>query len=61
MTKLIYQLMNCQNNQEVNDLINGNIDFLNDNPKMFSFVKNARKRINRIRREKMKTWNYMLN
>ena len=56
MTKLILQFLNAKSNQEITRLVNDHLEILNENPKLFTFVKNARKRVNRIRKEKMKSW-----
>ena len=54
--------LEAKTNQDVNNIIDENIEFLNENPKLFIFAKNARKRINRIRQEKRKSWKvYELN
>ena len=58
---IIYSFAGCNTNKEVNDLVNKHLSFLNDNPAYFSYVKNARTRINRIRREKAKSWGAQLN
>jgi hypothetical protein len=56
MTNLINKFLGAETNQEVNNLVNENIDLLNANPRLFSFVKHARKRINRIRKEQKKSY-----
>jgi hypothetical protein len=56
MKALIIKFTEAKTNQEVNNLVNENLEILNENPKLFIFAKNARKRINRIRREKAKSW-----
>ena len=48
--------MMARTNQEINDIVNANIDYLNENPRLFSFAKNARRRIARVQREKKKSW-----
>jgi hypothetical protein len=59
---LIMSLMDAGTNQEVNDIVNENLQVLNDNPRLFTFVKNARRRINMIRRAQKKYWpKYELN
>jgi hypothetical protein len=61
MTNLINKFLEAKNNQEINDLVNENIQILNKNPRLFSFARNARKRINRIRKEQKRNWNYQMN
>ena len=56
MENLINKFLEAKTNQEVNEIVNENIDLLNENPRLFSFARNARKRINRIRREQKKNW-----
>jgi len=56
MTNLINKLLEAKSNQEVNNIVSENIDLLNANPRLFSFVRNARKRICRIRKEKKQNW-----
>ena len=58
---IIYSFAGCTTNKDVNDLVNKNLDFLNDNPAYFKYPRNARRRINRIRREKAKSWGAQLN
>jgi hypothetical protein len=53
--------ISCQLNADVNELVNKNILFLNDNPKLWIFPRDARRRINRLRRETIKSWNLYLN
>ena len=54
--------MEARTNQEVNSIVNDNIEELNNDPKMFKFARNARKRIARLKREKMIHWKaYELN
>ena len=60
-TKLIYSLMFAQTNSEVNEIVNTNIDYLNENPDLWKFVRNCRKRIHTIRREKRNSWKLQLN
>jgi len=62
MKNLINKFLNARTNQEVNDIVNDNIEELNNNPKMFQFARNARRRITRLRREANKSWKiYELN
>ena len=55
-TKLLYSLMYADTNSDVNAIVNENIEYLNDNPGLFTYVKNARKRISRIRKEMKNSW-----
>ena len=62
MTKIILQFLEAQSNQEINEIVNENIEFLNANPRLFSFARNARKRINRVQKEMRKSWKtYQMN
>jgi len=56
MTKLIIKFLEAKSNQEVNDIVNENIDLLNANPRLYTFARNARRRINKIRKEKKTNW-----
>jgi len=51
----------CRIIQEVNDIVINNIDFINIYPFLLKFAREARVRINRIRREKEKSWKNQLN
>ena len=54
--------MEARTNQEVNSIVNDNIEELNNDPRMFKFARNARKRIARLRREVKTSWKiYELN
>lgn len=53
--------MEAETNQELNTIRDENIDLLNENPDMFHFLHQGRKRINRIRREKNKSWKLQMN
>ena len=60
--KLINKFLEARTNQEVNSIVNDNIEELNNDPKMFKFARNARKRIARLRREVKTSWKtYELN
>jgi len=62
MKNLINKFLDARTNQEVNNIVNDNIEELNKDPKMFKFARNARKRIARLRKEKMIHWHiYKLN
>jgi hypothetical protein len=62
MLTLINQFLEAKSNREINDLVNQNLDVLNANPRLYSFVRNARKRINRIKREQKDSWKiYQMN
>jgi hypothetical protein len=56
MTNLINKFLEAKSNQQVNEIVNENIDLLNENPRLFSFARNARRRINRIKREMKKSF-----
>jgi hypothetical protein len=47
-----YVLMNATTSGEINSIVWDNLDFLNDNIKLFRNVNDARKRINRLRKFK---------
>lgn len=55
-TKFIYSLMFAISDKEVNDIIADNFDLLSGDVKLWKFVRNAKKRICRIKREKQKSW-----
>jgi hypothetical protein len=61
MTNLINKFLEAKSNQQVNEIVNQNIDLLNENPRLFSFARNARRRIARIRREQKRTWYLQMN
>ena len=62
MKNLINKFLEARTNQEVNSIVNDNIEELNNDPKMFKFARNARKRIARLRREVKTSWKiYELN
>ena len=62
MKNLINKFLEAITNQEVNNIVNDNIEELNNDPKMFKFARNARKRIARLRREANNSWKiYELN
>lgn len=61
MTNLINKFLEAKSNSEINEIVNENLETLNKYPRLFSFAKNARKRINRIRREKKKSWKLQMN
>jgi len=62
MKNLINKFLEARTNQEVNSIVNDNIEELNNDPKMFKFARNARKRIARLRRETNNSWKtYELN
>jgi hypothetical protein len=59
---IIFALMTANSNADVNRIVDENLDILNMYPALFKHVRNARRRINRIRREKTKSWKiYELN
>jgi len=53
MTTIINALLSADTTAEVNEIINQNLDMLNENPRLWSFVKGARKRIHNMRRQKL--------
>jgi hypothetical protein len=56
MTAIINQFLEANTNEEVNQIVWSHIDIMNENPALYSFARNARRRINRIRKEKMKSF-----
>lgn len=61
MTTIIYRLMEANTNAEINDIVWNNIDTFNERPSLFVFVRGARRRINRLRREMRKSYRNQLN
>ena len=56
IAKMICALMDATTNYEVNQIRDENINFLVENPKFYRQIRNARQRINRIERQKRKSW-----
>jgi hypothetical protein len=54
MTTLIVEFMEAKTTSEVDQIVWDNIDYLNENPRLYSFARNARRRINNLRRMKLK-------
>jgi len=50
--QLINDLLNANSISEINDLVFKYTDLLDENRRLYSFVSNARKRINNLRRMK---------
>jgi hypothetical protein len=62
MNNLVYLIMTAKDNSELNEIVNANLEFLNENPRLFTLVKDTRKRIARVRKEKNVSWKiYELN
>ena len=62
MTKIIIAFLEAQSTQEVNNIVSENLEFFNENPRLFTFAKNARKRIYRVQKEMRKSWEiYQMN
>lgn len=55
-TKLIYSLMFADNENEVHKAISENLETLFEYPELWIFIRNANRRIRRIKREKQKSW-----
>lgn len=53
--------MFASSDKEVSNIINDNLEYFADNPDLFKYVKNAKRRISRIKREKYKSWKFQLN
>jgi hypothetical protein len=49
---LYVAFMDAETNKEVSEIITQNLDFLNKNPRLYSFARNARRRINGLRKAK---------
>ena len=61
-TKFIHSLMFAENDAEVSKVISDNIELLFSNPELWKYVRNSKRRIKRIKREKQKSWlTYQLN
>ena len=50
--QLINDLLNANSISEINDLVFKYTDLLDENRRLYSFVSNARKRVNNLRRMK---------
>jgi len=55
-TKFIHSLMFAENDAEVSKVISENIELLFSNPELWKYVRNSKRRIRRIKREKLKNW-----
>ena len=55
------ELMNCKTHNEINSLMHIYNDLINDNPGLHRAVKYARKRVSVIDREKVKSFNSIMN
>jgi len=53
ITKIIYQFVNCDTINEVNDICKKYCDFIRDNPFMMTYKIRAKKRINTLNIIKM--------
>ena len=51
--QIITAFMEANTNAEVNEIVNANLDFLNENSELFVFARSARKRINNLFKVKM--------
>jgi hypothetical protein len=49
---LYVAFMDAETNSEVSEIIHQNLQFLNQNPKLYTFARDARHRINGIRKAK---------
>ena len=61
ISDIIYSLVRSTSNFDVNLIVNTNIDFLNANPFMFTYVNRARNRINRLRKLQWEMYGIELN
>jgi hypothetical protein len=59
--QLIIDLMNCDSNKEVTEIVAIYKDFLKLNPGAWGHIFKTRKRINIIAKEKVETWKNELN
>ena len=58
----IHSLMFAENDAEVSKVISDNIELLFSNPELWKYVRNSKRRIRRIKREKQSSWKiYELN
>ena len=48
-----FDIANCRTDQDLNDLRDSNLDYLNQHPYLFLVIRDARKRIGQIRRMKI--------
>ena len=55
-TKFIHSLMFAENDADVSKVISENIELLFNFPELWKYVRNSKRRIKRIKREKMKHW-----
>jgi len=54
--------MFAENDAEVSKVISDNIELLFSNPELWKYVRNSKRRIRRIKREKQSSWKiYELN
>jgi len=61
MTKLIIKIMEAKSTKELNEIMLCNWETFCENPFLFSLLKKARRRIQNINEEKMKSWESNLN
>lgn len=54
--KFIYSLMDVNSENEISQIISDNLELLFNFPDLWKFVRNSKRRIARIKREKMKYW-----
>jgi hypothetical protein len=61
MNPIAEALMRATRTQEVTDIINSNLEAFEREPRLWRAANLAKIRIVRLRREKMKSYNFMLN
>jgi hypothetical protein len=54
--KFIYSLMDAGTEKEVSNIVTDNLELLFNYPELWRYVRNSKRRIKRIKREKMKHW-----
>jgi len=52
----IHSLMFADTDNEISSIISENIELLFSNPELWKYVRNSKRRIRRIKREKLKNW-----
>ena len=52
----IHSLMDANSDNEISSIISENIELLFNFPELWKYVRNSKRRIKRIKREKMKHW-----
>jgi hypothetical protein len=53
---LTEKLMNCKTDKDISDVVFDNLEFLNRNPRMFTLVNDARKRVKGLFKVQVDAW-----